>query len=221
MPQLHLKRWSHLLERTLLRFESILDNQEWMTNADGAKIPPEDRRGEILTIAVQLGENLGTMYEAMGYKEAFIANTDRTIKIKTSFTASSVTITPIAVTRILYTLRVQAAQTIPPSKWSPDDLSLFTELLLSDTVNTLTGSESATRAQISRASLVVHLSYERQLIPADHPLQRALQDIFECDTKLISNVYAKHPGLSQLQSLGGRDFIAYLVNVKDLGSSEI
>jgi hypothetical protein len=68
---------------------------------------------------------------------------------------------------------------------------------------------------------VVHLSYERQLIPADHPLQRALEDIFECDTKLISNVYAKHPGLSQLQSLGGRDFIAYRVNAKDPGTSEM
>jgi hypothetical protein len=44
MPELRLKRWFHLLERTLWRFESILDKQEWMTKADGSKVPPEDRR---------------------------------------------------------------------------------------------------------------------------------------------------------------------------------
>jgi hypothetical protein len=155
----------------------------------------------------------------MGEKEAIIANADRAIKMKASFTMNFVAVTPVAVTRILYALKVQAAQAIPPSKWSQDDLSLFTELLLSDIVNTPIGSAPATRAQEARASLVVWLSYERQLIPADHPLQRVLEDIFERDTKLISNVYAKHPGLSQLQSLGGRDFIAYPVIAKDSGSS--
>jgi hypothetical protein len=219
MPQLYLKRWSHILEQTLSRFERILENQEWMTKADGAKIPPEDRRAKILTIALQLAENLGTIFEAIGDKDAVIANTERAIKIKSSFIANFVAITPVAVMRILYTLRVQAARAIPPSKWSQDDLNLFTELLLSDIVSTPTEFEPATRAQESRASLVVHLSYERRLIPTNHPLQRLLGDTFERDTKLISNIYAKYPGLSQLQSLGGSDFIAYPVIVKDSGSS--
>jgi hypothetical protein len=221
MPQLQLKRWSHLLDRTLSRFESILDNQEWITNADGAKIPPEDRREAILTIAIQLAEHLGAVYEALGDREVVIANMDRAMNMKASFTANSVVIAPIAVTRILYALQVQAAKAIPTSEWSQRVLSLFTELLTSETVTTLTGSEPASRAQAARASLAIHLNYERKLIPADHPLQKILKDIFEHDARLISNIYTKHPGLSQLQSLGGRDFIAYPVFANETGSVDM
>lgn len=221
MSQLQLKRWSHLLDRTLSRFEGICDNQEWITNSDGTKIPPEDRREKILTIALQLAEHLGAVYEAMGDTKAVIVNVDRAMNIKASFTANSVVITPVAVTRILYALQVQAALAIPTSKWSQNDLRLFTELLTSEVVNKPTGSEPASRSQMARASLAIHLSYERKIIPTDHPLQKALENIFERDAKLISNIYSKHPGLSQLQSLGGRDFIAYPVFANEIGPVEI
>jgi hypothetical protein len=220
MPQLQLKRWSHLLDRTLSRFESILDNQEWITSANGAKIPPEDRREKILTIALQLAEHLGAVYEALGDRKAVIVNMERAMNIKTSFTANSVVIAPVAVARIFYALQVQAAKSIPISEWSQGVLSLFTELLTSEIVNEPTGSEPASRSQQARASLAIHLSYERKLIPTDHPLLNVLEATFERDAKLISNIYTKHPGLSQLQSLGGRDFIAYPVFANETRSVE-
>jgi hypothetical protein len=146
---------------------------------------------------------------------------DRAMNMKASFTANSVVIAPIAVTRILYALQVQATKAIPTSEWSQRVLSLFTELLTSEIVTTLTGSEPASRVQAARASLAIHLNYERKLIPTDHPLQKVLKEIFEHDARLISNIYTKHPGLSQLQSLGGRDFIAYPVFANETGSVDM
>ncbi|MCJ1399720.1 hypothetical protein MMC11_002922 [Xylographa trunciseda] len=203
MPQPRVERWACLFNTVLERYEVVAAG-EWTIDAAGQKSPPEDKRQMIFADAINMAEQAGKALNALRDADAIVANADRAVRLKDSFqllvdTAST------EIAKALYCIQVQKAKCIPSSRWSAESLESFLGLLSSG-VPDEESRNSEGQARLARAELANHLFFERNSIPNDHPLHQLLLQYSPELELMISDIFLKNVGLSQLGSLSSRDF---------------
>lgn len=213
MAQVKLRRWAHLLDLVLARFERICFERQW------SDAPSQDLKQSMLLYSMQLAECLGKIFEELGSIKAVTDNAERSLSLKNAFTQDFLLTTNNAIDSVFYIIQVQRAKAVPVDDWSSKDLKLFEELLLTSVPDGLQANGG--RMKVAKAELVNHLAHEKKNIPENHPLHATIKAAFQEGITFIQSIFLEHGALSQQLSLAGRTAVIYPADQEHTNSTSV